>query len=249
MKDETEPHKDRVVETLAGEGSALTKYGMFFVGRSGLGALLRYELAVMLAGSTSGALGYLLRKKLFPGLFDRVGPGVNFGRNLALRCPSRIRIGARAAIDDGCTLDARGAASAADFTIGEETLIARDVIMVVKQGFIRIGRNGSIGSQTTISAVSGVEIGDHAIIAGQCYLGGGRYKTKLGAGPMVSQGLETRGPVVLGNDVWLGAGARVIDGVRIGDGAIVAAGAVVVSDVGPGVIVGGAPAKEIGRRA
>ncbi|MEM8751417.1 MAG: acyltransferase [Pseudomonadota bacterium] len=247
-EDPSSPKKDRVVEALSGEGSALAKYRAFFVGREGLLNLLRYEAAVTFAGPTPGALGYALRKALFPGLFAEVGSGANFGRNLSLRCPSRIRIGAHVAIDDNCTLDARGAAGPDDFSIGDRTLIARDVVMVVKQAHLRIGRNGSIGSQTSLSAVSGIEIGDHAIIAGQCYVGGGRYKTARGAGPMVEQGLLTKGPVVIGDDVWVGAGARIIDGVRIGDGAIVAAGAVVTADVEPYAIVGGMPAKVIGRR-
>lgn len=51
--------------------------------------------------------------------------------------------------------------------------------------------------------------------------------------------------VVIGNDVWLGINAVILDGVKIGDGAIVAAGAVVNKDVEPYSIVGGIPAKHI----
>jgi len=54
--------------------------------------------------------------------------------------------------------------------------------------------------------------------------------------------------VRVGNDVWIGAGALVLDGVSIGDGAIVAAGAVVVRDVEPYSIVGGIPARVIRQR-
>ena len=52
-------------------------------------------------------------------------------------------------------------------------------------------------------------------------------------------------PIVIGNDVWIGARAMVIDGVKIGDGAIVGAGAVVTKDVPSYAIVGGVPAKFI----
>jgi acetyltransferase-like isoleucine patch superfamily enzyme len=56
------------------------------------------------------------------------------------------------------------------------------------------------------------------------------------------------GPVVIGNDVWIGAGALVLRGVTIHDGAVVAAGAVVTRDVEPYTIVGGVPARPIRRR-
>lgn len=49
----------------------------------------------------------------------------------------------------------------------------------------------------------------------------------------------------IGNDVWIGARAIIIDGVQIGDGAVVGAGAVVTKDVPPYAIVGGVPAKII----
>jgi acetyltransferase-like isoleucine patch superfamily enzyme len=52
-------------------------------------------------------------------------------------------------------------------------------------------------------------------------------------------------PTHVGNDVWIGTRAVVLDGVRVGDGAIVAAGAVVTKDVPPYSIVGGVPARII----
>jgi phosphonate metabolism protein (transferase hexapeptide repeat family) len=55
-------------------------------------------------------------------------------------------------------------------------------------------------------------------------------------------------PVTLGHDVWVGYGAVVLPGVGVGDGAVVGAGAVVSRDVPAYAIVGGVPAKPIGRR-
>ena len=59
---------------------------------------------------------------------------------------------------------------------------------------------------------------------------------------------RSRGDIEIGNDVWLGRGARVRSGVRIGDGAVVAAYAVVTRDVRPYAIVAGVPARELRRR-
>jgi len=56
-----------------------------------------------------------------------------------------------------------------------------------------------------------------------------------------------RAPVVIGDHVFLGANAIVMMGVTIGDRAVIAAGAVVTADVPDGAVVGGIPAKVIGR--
>lgn len=54
--------------------------------------------------------------------------------------------------------------------------------------------------------------------------------------------------VKIGNDVWIGQNASIMEGITIGDGAIIAAGALVVKDVLPYMIVGGVPAKKIRQR-
>jgi len=54
--------------------------------------------------------------------------------------------------------------------------------------------------------------------------------------------------VTIGHDVWIGHGVVILAGRKIGTGAVIAAGAVVSKDVEPYTIVGGVPAKEIGRR-
>ena len=56
------------------------------------------------------------------------------------------------------------------------------------------------------------------------------------------------GGIVIGNDVWGGAGCQVMRGVTVGDGAILGAGSVVTHNVGPYEIWAGVPAKKIGQR-
>lgn len=57
-----------------------------------------------------------------------------------------------------------------------------------------------------------------------------------------------KGDLLIGNDVWIGRGARVLSGLTIGDGAAIAGYSVVTKDVRPYAIVAGNPAREIRRR-
>jgi acetyltransferase-like isoleucine patch superfamily enzyme len=82
--------------------------------------------------------------------------------------------------------------------------------------------------------------GEHDLSKVTCYpIRGVFHKMR---GDFVS---ASKGPVIIGNDVWVGAGAIILSGVSIGDGAIVAAGAVVTKDVPAYSIVGGNPARLI----
>ncbi len=56
---------------------------------------------------------------------------------------------------------------------------------------------------------------------------------------------ESRGDIVVEDDVWIGFGATILSGVHIGQGAVIGAGAVVTKDVPPYCVVGGNPAKMI----
>lgn len=58
----------------------------------------------------------------------------------------------------------------------------------------------------------------------------------------------SKGDVVIGNDVWIGRGAKILGGVSIGEGAVVAAWSVVTRSVPPYTIVAGAPARVVRQR-
>jgi acetyltransferase-like isoleucine patch superfamily enzyme len=238
-----ELEKAAVVKLLSDEGaSAGAKYQEVFVGRPGLAALLRYELAMGLAAPASGAAGYLLRKWTYGRLCGRVGPGVLWGRNVILRHPGAIRLGARVVIDDNCLLDARGGGPEG-IGIGDDVLIARDTLIQAKTSWIAVGDRCVISSQCQLSSAGGISLGRAVLVAGQCYLGGGRYHTEDPTTPMMDQGLYTKGPLVIEDDVWIGAGVVVQDGVRIGRGSVVGSGAVVTRDVPAFAVVAGVPAR------
>jgi acetyltransferase-like isoleucine patch superfamily enzyme len=56
---------------------------------------------------------------------------------------------------------------------------------------------------------------------------------------------STKGDVIIGNDVWIGEGAKIMSGVTIGDGAVIANNSHIVKNVEPYSVVGGNPAKFI----
>lgn len=63
-----------------------------------------------------------------------------------------------------------------------------------------------------------------------------------------SQLFDEHASVSIGHDVWIGAGAMVLDGITVGDGAIIGAGAVVLHDVDPYTVVAGVPARPVRQR-
>jgi virginiamycin A acetyltransferase len=60
--------------------------------------------------------------------------------------------------------------------------------------------------------------------------------------------IVSKGPIIIGNDVWIGTQSVILSGVKISDGAVIAANSVVTSKVSPYAIMAGTPAKVIGYR-
>ena len=231
-----------------GASSALRVYRELVVGARGWLALLHHEVVVCWGACLPGALGLALRRLLWRGsMFHRCGRGVIWGRNITLWHTAKMSIGNGVAVDEGVQLDARGCAPG-EFRVGEGALIGRDSVISGKDGALTIGARANIGAGCILYASTNLEIGADTMLAAQCYVGGGRYTSRGRIDLPIAEQPEPRGGVRIGDDCWLGAGAKVIDGVTIGRGSIVAAGAVVVRDVEPYSVVAGVPARRIATR-
>lgn len=114
------------------------------------------------------------------------------------------------------------------------------------EAHIGIGARTTIGFHTFLYASSRIEVGEDGMIAPFVYIVDSDHGIRAGI-PMNRQANVPR-PIRIGNDVWIGAHSVVLSGVTIGDGAIIAAGSVVRTDVEADTIVGGVPARALGKR-
>jgi acetyltransferase-like isoleucine patch superfamily enzyme len=236
------------IQQAMGRGvSPLRKYQDLFVGSRSLWRLLLYE-AVLLAGSwVPGALGLVLRKMLYPLLLASVGRGVVFGQGVVLRHPHKIRLGDGVTVDDLVVLDAKGTTNRG-IDVGSFVFLGRGTILSCKDGDIRLGDHTNLGFHCEVFSGSSVSVGRHGLFAAQAYLVGGGHQFESGAAPVIDQPRTSRG-ITLGDNVWLGTGAKVLDGVRIGSDVVVGANAVVTADLPDGAVAAGVPARVLRQRS
>jgi acetyltransferase-like isoleucine patch superfamily enzyme len=238
---------DKIQDQLFAPGaSSRAKYAALVVGRPGLGALLKYELIVMFAQSWPGALGLAIRKALYPYLLGSCGRGVVFGQHVVLRHPHKIHIGSNVVVDDNCLLDAKGETNSG-IRIGDGVFIGRNTILSCKNGDIELADGANIGFNCEIFSGSRVSIGKRVLMAAYSYVIGGDHDFSDPSKSVLEQPRTSTG-VSIGDGVWMGAGAKILDGVTIGDGAVIGAAAVVRDAVPPRAIAVGIPAHVVGSR-
>lgn len=112
------------------------------------------------------------------------------------------------------------------YQIGEDVYFPSD--LTVALNFVYHRGNLTIGNRVSIAAGVIIILSSHS-----------NYSE---VSKQVSSRSET---VVIGDDVWIGAGSIIMNGVTIGNGAVIGCGSVVTSDVAPNTVVAGNPAKVI----
>lgn len=132
-------------------------------------------------------------------------------------------------------------------TIGKNSGLDIGVILRAYGGSISIGENCTINPYSILYGGGGLSIGNGVRIAAHCVIVASNHNFADPDCYIYTQG-ETKEGIVIEDDVWIGAGVRVLDGVTIAKGTVVAAGAVVTKSTEPYSIVGGVPAKKISSR-
>jgi len=169
--------------------------------------------------------------------------GVFIGNNVVIE--DNVVIRGRVAVGNGCLIKSGAVIGSKGFSFGfMEDLTP---VAIGHTGGVIIGNNVEIGALTTVcqgtieDTVVGdyVKIDDHVHIAHNC---------NIGARSCIAAGTKFGGGVVVGEKVWIGLSATIMNKVRIGDYALVGVGANVIRDVSPGDVVIGNPAKVLKNR-
>lgn len=129
----------------------------------------------------------------------------------------RFWLGRKSVIESYCCINN----AVGDVTIGDYTRIGIHCTVI---GPVCIGKNVNLAQGITVTALN--------------------HNFEDPTRKIDEQGISTK-PVVIGDDVWIGANAVILPGVTIGHHVVVAAGAVVTKDVPPHSLVAGVPAKLI----
>jgi acetyltransferase-like isoleucine patch superfamily enzyme len=111
---------------------------------------------------------------------------------------------------------------------------------------LHIGSCSFLGKGVEIDCQENISIGEHVLLAPGCFITDHNHDRAVDK--RIDQQKCVSAPVVIEDDVWVGANAVILPGVKIGQGAVVGAGAVVSRDVESFTVVGGVPARMIAKR-
>lgn len=127
--------------------------------------------------------------------------------------------------------------------IGRGTVLESGVTLQSTSGKIRLGKRVYLSRGVTVGAVGLVEIGDFALVAPGCYITDAGHRFDDPVLPVPDQGMQSKGPTILEDNVWLGANVVVTSGVRIGRRSVIGANSVVTRDIPEFSVATGIPAK------
>jgi acetyltransferase-like isoleucine patch superfamily enzyme len=191
-------------------------------------------------------LGSVLRGRTYGGVLGRVGQGCFIEKNVCWQVPRRVFLGRRVMIGEGCFVDANSLASRIELADG--VWLSRGCYLVAGPGMeILIGPQTYVGHRCLLYGHGSIQVGRDVLMANDVQLICGNHTFAHRDLPIRAQPTEER-PIVIGDDVWLGASAVVLGGVTVGQGTVVGAGAVVTHSLPAYSIARGVPARIVGVR-
>lgn len=131
--------------------------------------------------------------------------------------------------------------------IGKGCQIHEGVLIKTYGGLIEIGDNVSLNAYCIAYGHGGLKIGNNVRIAAQTVFIPSNHKFERTDIPITEQSLSLEG-IVVEDDVWIGAGVKVLDGVIIRQGCVIAAGSVVNKSTEAFGVYAGVPARLVKSR-
>lgn len=111
---------------------------------------------------------------------------------------------------------------------------------------IILGDGVSIGDESQVTAINKIVIGKRVLTGKKVLITDNSHgevvRELMDVAPLDRQ-IVSKGPVIIGDNVWIGEKATIVSNVKIGNGAIIAANSVVTKDVPPYCVVAGCPAR------
>ena len=143
-----------------------------------------------------------------------------------------------------------------NISVGDHTVLGSAIQLTTwakyqEQDFhphISIGNHCIIRDGAHITAINSITIGDNLLTGTNVLItdnAHGEFTIEQLKLPPIVRPLHSKGPVVIGNNVWLGNNVCVLPGVTIGDGAVIGANSVVIHDIPPYSMAAGMPASII----
>jgi acetyltransferase-like isoleucine patch superfamily enzyme len=122
--------------------------------------------------------------------------------------------------------------------IGQRLMVESGVVIDAQSGHIEIGDHVSLNDHAVLLGHGDITVGNDVRIAAGVVVASFEHNYDDASTPIRSQGI-TKKPVVIEDDVWIGAGAKILGGSRIARGCVIGAGAVLKGTTVPfGVYVG-----------
>jgi acetyltransferase-like isoleucine patch superfamily enzyme len=118
-------------------------------------------------------------------------------------------------------------------------------LSVLQHGHLTLGEGVALNQGVFISVVDEVSIGAHTGVGNGSFISDGMRNFGDTSRPFMRSGLWSKGPTIIGENVWVGVNCIITAGVTIGDWCIIGANSVVTKDVPSGTVVGGVPARVI----
>ncbi|MEH3054114.1 MAG: acyltransferase [Patulibacter minatonensis] len=133
-------------------------------------------------------------------------------------------------------------------TLGEQVHLEPNVwITGGPEATIAIGGGTFLNQGVMVSAADSITIGEHCMFANGSLITDANHRFDDLELPIPWQGFTSKGPVVIGDNVWAGANVVITSGVTIGRRTVIGANSVVTSDLPDFAICAGAPAKVLRR--